>query len=144
MALFSGVADLLDTAGGSVDESIGRQFDSDPGGGTFDGRSEAWEPSDGMGNRWLRGETARRWYDTVMGYDGTLNGSTDTVDLLGPTAWGMEGSVADVLADRQGEQHGASETKTKLLLWLLVFAVGLYLLAPILQLGATLAGGEDG
>ncbi|WP_049907493.1 hypothetical protein [Haloferax elongans] len=136
----------LDHLAGSVDESIARQFDDEPGGGFADmGRTgETNDPeTDTYHNRYLRGEFVRTVYDTMMDYDGTLNGREDSVDVFGPSLWGSEGSVVDVVVEREGETHGAAETKTKLLLVVVGSLVVLYLVAPLVQLGLTVVGGDD-
>ncbi|RDZ65879.1 hypothetical protein C5B90_05885 [Haloferax sp. Atlit-12N] len=145
MSILGSVAGGLDHLAGSVDESIGRQFDDEPGGGFADvGRTGETNDSetDTYNNRYLRGDFARSLYDTVTDYDGTLNGQEDTVDLLGPGLWGSEGSAVDVVVERDGEEHGTAEMKTKLLLAFLAALVVLYLVAPLLEL--ILAVGGDG
>lgn len=146
--VYDGVAGVADHAAGSVDESIGRQFDDQPGGGFADvtnSGDRAAVDTDGDGtadeyhNRYLQGDLARSAYDTIMQYDGTLNGSSDSNDVIGPGLWGSEGSAADVAVDTEGEEHGAAETKTTLLLYGVIAAVFLYLLAPLLEIGAAVA-----
>ncbi|RYJ12744.1 hypothetical protein ELS19_01340 [Halogeometricum borinquense] len=74
--------------------------------------------------------------DTVWsGHEG------DTIDLIGPAAWGQEGSVADVAVEEDGESH-EGELGTTLFLVALVAIVGLWLLRPLLEIGAEVASGE--
>lgn len=83
---------------------------------------------------------ARTAVDTAYDYEGTWGGQEDTADLVGPAAWGTEGSVTDAAVDRAGEEKSAEERKTKLLIYAAIAAVALYLLAPLLELGAAVAG----
>ena len=139
------VAGVGDHAAGSVDESIGRQFDSRPGGGLVDlapDGERAVADTDGDGspdefnNRFLQGSAVRTAYDVVFSYDGTLNGREDTADVFGPTV----GGVADAVVDVEGETHGSEETKARWLIYAAVAAVALYLLAPVLDLLAGVTG----
>ncbi|WP_410765794.1 hypothetical protein [Haloferax sp. DFSO60] len=146
MSVFGSIAGGLDHLAGSVDESIGRQFDDEVGGGFADvGRTGEGNDSetDTYHNRFLRGDFARSAYDAVMEYDGTLNGREDSIDLFGPGLWGSEGSVVDVVAEREGETHSAAETKTKILLIAVGSLVVLYLVSPLLELGVAVAGGDN-
>lgn len=147
--VYDGVAGVADHAAGSVDESIGRQFDDSPGGGFADiteSGDRASVDSDGDGfvdtynNRYLQGDGARLLYDTLFEYDGTLNGESDSADVFGPGLWGSEGSIGDVAVDVDGEEHSPAETKTTWMLYAVVAAVFLYLLAPLLEVGAAVAG----
>ena len=143
------VAGVADAAALNVDESIGRQFDNTPGGGFADiteSGDRASVDTDGDGqadeynNRYLQGDSVRTAYDMLFSYGGTLNGEGDTADVFGPALWGDEGSVADTVVDVEGEEHGAGETKTTVLMYAVVAVVVLYLLAPLLELGAAVAG----
>lgn len=80
--------------------------------------------------------------DAAYSYDGEWGGEEDSIDLAGPAAWGTEGSVGDAAVDREGEERSPEEAKTKLLIWAGLAGVGLYLLAPVLELVA--AGVDDG
>ena len=83
---------------------------------------------------------SRDVFDTVSDYGGTWGGSEDSVDVLGPALFGAEGSVVDVLVQRQGEERSARESSTKLLLYGVVALVVLYVLAPLFEFGAALVG----
>lgn len=85
----------------------------------------------------------RTVYDTWADYDGSWGGQQDTVDVLGPGLWGSDGSVADVVVDRQGESH-AGELSTKLLLVGGAVLTGLVLLAPYLGPVVDALVGGDG
>ncbi|QCC47442.1 hypothetical protein [Halobellus limi] len=131
------VAGAADHAAGSVDESIGRQFDDETGGGFFDvapeGSGGAAVDTDGDGepeefnNRFLRGPV-RTVYDATFDYEGTLNGEEDTVDLIGPT-------TGDVATGETGWQFKAV---------VVLVAVGafLYLARPLLTILAGVTAEE--
>ncbi|WP_121822868.1 hypothetical protein [Halostella salina] len=78
---YDGVAGVGDHLAGSVDESIGRQFDDEEGGGfgdffTGDERSDfVLQP----------GTVERGIYDTLFDYEGTWGGEGDSADLWGPS-----------------------------------------------------------
>jgi hypothetical protein len=73
--------------------------------------------------------TADAVFDTVWeGHGG------DTVDVRGPALFGTEGSVADVVVQREGETRSAAETKTTLLIYAVIAGVALFLLAPLIEL----------
>lgn len=147
MGVIGTVTGGLDHLAGSVDESIDRQFDDSQGGGFFDvapeGSGGASVDVDGDGtadeyhNRFLQGSMVRTAYDAVFTYDGTLNGSGDSVDVLGPTT----GGVVDAVVDVEGEDVGPEERKAKWLLWGIGALVVLYLIAPLLDI---VAGVIDG
>lgn len=83
---------------------------------------------------------SRDVFDTVTDYRGEWGGSEDSVDIVGPAAFGAEGSVLDVLVSTDGEEHGARETSTKLLLLGVAALVVLYLVSPLLEVGAAVLG----
>ncbi|SFR37112.1 hypothetical protein SAMN04487947_0562 [Halogeometricum rufum] len=128
MGLYQTVAGVADHLAGSTDEAVGRATEA---AGEGD-----WA---GVGDH-LAGDVdeaaSRGPVDTVIdvawsGHDG------DTIDVFGPTAWGTEGSVADVAVDEEGESH-QGEMGTTLFLVGVVLLLVLWLLRPLLEL---LAGG---
>ena len=88
---------------------------------------------------------SRTAYDWITDYQGTWGGSEDSVDVVGPPVFGAEGSVLDVLVQQQGEEHGARETSTMLLLVGGAIVVLLYLLGPVIGplLDAALGGDDE-
>lgn len=139
-------------------ETIGNQFDSEPGGGFIESGpledsgnpvETSYRASTGVidwGTAVVSGDredfvltgASRDVYDVIAEYDGTWGGQEDSVDVLGPALFGTEGSVADVLVDREGETTSSEETWTKLLLAGFVALVVLYLIRPFLMAGAAL------
>lgn len=137
-------------------ETIGNQFDSEPGGGFIESGpledsgnpvETSYRASTGVfdwGTAVVSGDRedfvltggARDLYDVAFEYRGSWGGQEDSVDLFGPALFGTEGSVVDVLVDREGETTGSAETKTKLLLFGVVALVVLYLVRPILEVVA--------
>lgn len=145
-SLWNTVAGVYDHSWGSIDESVGRQFDDQPGGGFADvtETGETNDPeTDTYNNRYLQGETVREVYDTVFEYDGTLNGTPDSTDVMGPGLWGSEGSVADVVVEEDGEDHGSEEIKTRLLIYGAAVLLVLWVLSDYVDLAADLAGGKS-
>ncbi|AUV82064.1 hypothetical protein C2R22_10730 [Salinigranum rubrum] len=146
---YGAVAGVADHATGSVDESIGRQFDDTPGGGFFeagpntDDETESvagFDPwGDSQSNPLLEVGPARTAYDVVFSYDETLNGQEDTADVLGPTV----GGVVDAVVTVDGEEVGSEERKGRTFLLLVGAAIALYLLAPLFEVVAAF-GGDDG
>jgi len=137
MGIYDSIAGAGGYLAGSVDESIARQFDDEPGGGFADlgrtGESNDGGIFDSDGetyNRYLRGDAVRTAYDTLVDYSGTLNGEEDTADLLGPTA----GGTADAAVDVEGEETDGEERKAKLWFYGIAILVVLYLLDPLLEL----------
>jgi len=139
--VWSTIAGAGDWAAGSVDESIGRQFDSQPGGGFADLGETGESNEDGLAlggedaayyNRYLQGDGVRTLYDSVVEYQGTLNGSEDTADFLGPTA----GATADAAVDVEGEETSAEERKAQLWIYGGAALVVLYLSEPLLEIVA--------
>jgi len=124
--------------------SISRQFDDETGGGFADlsHSGDQVKTVDGDGtahynNRYLEGENARLLYDTVFSYDGTLNGMGDSADVLGPTV----GEAADYAIQTTDEADAGEERATlRMIGYALAAMVALYLLAPVLELLAALAG----
>ncbi|MWG34154.1 hypothetical protein [Halomarina oriensis] len=133
------VAGTGDHLAGDVDESIGRQFDDRPGGGFADLAPEGHDPeADGAGNRFLFGPT-RDVYDTIVDYDGRLNGSEDSADVLGPSI----DEATDPFIYQPGEDVGALEGTLRSLfaspgriLVLVVIVGGLWLVRPLLELAS--------
>lgn len=74
---------------------------------------------------------SRDLFDTVSDYRGEWGGSDDSVDIVGPAAWGAEGSVVDVLVQREGEEHSARESSTTMLVYGAVALAVLWVVAPI-------------
>lgn len=131
-----------------IDESIGRQFDDQPGGGFADLGETGQRNEDGLAgggedaeyyNRYLQGDSVRTLYDTVFDYEGTLNGEEDTADVVGPTV----GGVADAAVDVDGEDTDDEERKAKLWLYGLGALAVLYFSAPLLRLASDLTGGSS-
>lgn len=84
-------------------------------------------------------------YDNLFDYQGEWGGESDSVDVVGPPVFGAEGSVLDVLVQREGETHGSRETTTTALVYgalalVVLFVLGPYL-GPVLD---ALLGGDDG
>jgi hypothetical protein len=147
------VAGVYDHMYGSVDESFGRQFDDQEGGGFADGVVNYGNEVDSIANSDLGAVDRFTTYSQVtfeavfgddasdLAFEGDWNGE-DTTDLFGPSVTG-DGSVTDVLVDNDGEDR-SGELRTKLFLWTLVAAAALYLLGPAFDFGAALLDdGED-
>jgi len=139
MGIYDTVAGVADYAAGSVDESIGRQFDDQPGGGFADLTETGETNEDGLAgggedaeyhNRYLQGEGVRTAYDTIFDYEGTLNDEDDTADVFGPTV----GGTADAVVDVEGEETSGEERKAKLWLYGLAVLIILYLSQPLLEI----------
>jgi len=168
MGIVSSITGALDHASGSVDESVGRQFDDSPGGGTVDfGGRERTNPSvsdeqgqnyfldHNLGNtdEWVSrlpgGDVVDRWKDASgSGHQ------DDSVDLIGPefNPGGLiAGNGENVFVWNNGNPTD-DPTDTPPIRWLfnnlhiVVFAlVGLYALSaagPALQLAANATDGE--
>ncbi|MDS0280631.1 hypothetical protein [Haloarcula onubensis] len=146
--VWGAVTGALDHAAGSVDESIGRQFDDEPGGGFADITETGESNDDGLAgggedaeyhNRYLQGDAVRTAYDTVFDYEGTLNGEEDTADVFGPSV----GGVADAAVDVKGEETSAEERKAQLWLYAGAALVALYFGRPLLRMAADFTGGSS-
>lgn len=142
------IVDPLGLTHGPLD-SVGRQFDDTAGGGFVEvGDNTTDETESVLGvdpwgesqeNPLLEFGPARTLYDVTFSYDETLNGTTDSTDVVGPTV----GGVVDAVVQVDGEAVGAEERKARTLLLLVGAAVALYLLAPLLEVGAALLGGDE-
>ncbi|ELZ94909.1 hypothetical protein C440_07532 [Haloferax mucosum ATCC BAA-1512] len=125
---------VLDGIGNTIDQITTDQ--GDPGWGPDDTEA-ALDGIAGSTDEWVsRNPVTDGAIDLVWsGHDG------DSIDVFGPGLWGSEGSVVDVVVDREGETHGG-ETTTKLMLFGAVALVVLYLVRPLLTVLAEVVGGE--
>jgi len=76
---------------------------------------------------------SRDVFDVVSDYEGEWGGEVDSFDFVGPAVAGREGSLLDAVSSTPGEEVSTTERKSQLLVWGVVAAVGLYLLAPLLD-----------
>lgn len=128
MSLYDRVAGVADNAAGSIDESIGRQFDDTEGGGLIDGfqsfnragtsqstrdLAEATKGDVGPNNQFDNTAIDNQFDDTPGG--GVADTATDTVLNIGPD-WLDEAATIGVVV--------------------LIVGVLLYLARPLLEIGA--------
>jgi hypothetical protein len=147
MGLYDTVAGYADHATGSVDESIGRQFDDQEGGGLGDQAQDFLIVTDDPAqDDFTVTGTPRRFVDSILDYDTAANGQyVDSVDLPGPSFSNDLDFSEGVLGFDWRNPRGAGDdptnpdnwgAKTKLLIAAVVAMVALVLLRPLLQLGA--------
>jgi uncharacterized protein YjbJ (UPF0337 family) len=97
MGIVDTITGAADNAAGSVDESIGRQFDDTPGGGLIDGyQSYAGEVYDPVTD----GAVTRQFDDTPGG--GLVDGAQQTAGDAADAAADAAGDATDLLPDWAG------------------------------------------
>lgn len=159
MKLYDRLAGVGDHLAGNVDESVGRQFDEQEGGGFGDQIADFPVMREENDDFVVTG-APKTAVDYVWAYDDTIGGQyTDSRDLPGAAVFGTEDSFAsdpaaaiertvnDTITFAMGEwdykQEGnerQNEGRGKWPIYLLVAGVALYLLAPVLNLIAAFGG----
>lgn len=137
--IYQGIAGVADHLAGSTDEATGRFF-QDAGryqesGGLEQSPTQRATAYTRLGVRNFLSPDAE---DIVFqSPSGGFLGNEDESNIAGPNVWGS-GGVTDVLVTTEGESR-AGELSTRLFLYAVVAAVALWLLKPLLELGAAVA-----
>jgi len=151
---YSTVAGAADHLAGSTDEALGRQFDDEPGGGTFDPDTYVpndWDPDDpdnfgDGGNRWIPGflETVRNPVDRITSPWETTRGALDAAALNFDEGVGGLTSLVD---GQPGNTAGSGQQGVNTTLlggWILIpiIAAALFVLAPYVDVLSGVLGEE--
>lgn len=103
--------------------------------------------------QWVARGEVRDLIDTTMAYEGDWGGTGDSVDLVGPAAWGPDSSLVSVASDlivtenENSDDDGGDDPAARKTRWLIFAALAagaLFLLSPLLNLLASLVGAVGG
>lgn len=143
---YDAVAGVADHAAGSTDEAVGRQFDDEQGGGFAD--ADTYTDDEQLQARWsdLQDQAHEPWTllpgaslinpDNRIGYvDGENVGGMTDADALAADAVGLD----DELQTARDVNALNDPQRRKWLLYAVISAAALYLLRPLLEIGANVS-----